>query len=188
MVACVPFAVEFERRGLVVDGGRRREDGLHVVYGIVERRRIDKRFEDRARLAVRQGVIELALPVIPSADNSLDFPIPRVERDQRHLHLWNGFVTSFLGQLALPFVIPFRQQRVHVLHAGFDGRDRVALERRVERRVHAEVLAQQFVLGVFVEQVVVHLVHEIRRFSSGRRATENHYTRFLGLFQILRVV
>src|SRR2546429_5916703 len=40
---------------------RRREDGLHVVYGIVERRRIDKRFEDRARLAARQGVIELAL-------------------------------------------------------------------------------------------------------------------------------
>src|SRR5207253_10507411 len=68
------------------------------------------------------------------------------------------------------FRSPFRQQRVHVLHAGFDGRDRVALERRVERRVHAEVLAQQFVLGVFVEQVVFHQDRKSTRLNSSHVA------------------
>ena len=91
---------------------------------------------------MRQSMIELALPVISAADESFDFSIPRVEGYERHLRLRDGFVASLLRKLTLPFVVSLLQQRVHVLHAGFDGRDGVAFQRGIQSRVHAEILAQ----------------------------------------------
>ena len=108
IVGGIWFAVELKCCGFVVDGRRGGDNGLHVIHGIVKRRRIHKRLEDGSRLAVRQGVIELALPVISSADKRFNLPIPWIERYQRRLRLGNRFVASLLCQLLLPLLISLR--------------------------------------------------------------------------------
>ena len=185
IVGRVWFAVEFERRGLVVDRGCRRDNRLHVIDGVVERRCIDKWLEDRARLAMSEGVIQLALSVIPSADDGFDFSAPRIECYEGHLRLGNRLIAPLLRQLLLPLVVSFGQQCIDVLHARFDRRHRRALQRRVQRRVYAEVFAQQLVFRVLVQQVVFHHVDEIRRLSSRRRGMHNVHRLFLRLFHVL---
>src|SRR6202011_3328558 len=74
IIGGVFLAVELEGGGLVVDGGGRSHDRLHAVDGIVERSGIDEWLEDRSGLAMREGVIELALAVVTAADDRFDLP------------------------------------------------------------------------------------------------------------------
>src|ERR1700734_3957456 len=85
IVGRVFFAVEFEGGGHVVHcsdwGDERRE-----AFGrVVKSRGINEWFEYRTWLAVREGVIELALTIVAAADERTNFAGARVHRDQRHL-------------------------------------------------------------------------------------------------------
>ena len=127
IVGRVFLAVEFESGGLVVDRGGGRDDGLHVVDGVVERGGVDERLEDRSGLAMRERVIELALAVVAAADDRFDFAGARVERDEGGLHVGNRFVASLLRGFLFPLVVFFGEQLVYVLRAFFDGVDGDAL-------------------------------------------------------------
>ena len=118
-------------------------------------------------------MIELALPVIAPANDRLDLSSPRVQRDQRHLRLRNRLVTSLLGLVALPLVVLLRQEQVHILHPRIDGGGRGTLQNGIKRRIDAEILAQQFVLGILVQKVVFHHVDEIGRFTPRNRGPDN---------------
>ncbi len=179
------LAVEFEGGGLVVDGRGWSDDRLHAINGVVERRGIDERFEDRTGLAVGQGVIELALPVVASTNHGFDLAGSRIQGDQRDLRLRNWLVASLLGQIFLPLVVLLLQEQVHILHSGVDSGGGGTLQSGVQRRVDAEILAQQFVLGIFVEQVVFHHVDEIGRFTSRNRSADNLQGRALGILKVL---
>ena len=165
VIRSIFLAVKLECRWLVVDCRGGRDDGLHAVNSVIQCRRINKRFEHRSRLAMRQRMIQLALPVIAPANDRLDFSGPRVQRDQRDLCLRDRLATSLLGLIAPPLVVFFCQEQIHILHPRIDSGGRCTLQSGIERRVNTEILAQQFVLGVFVEQVVFHHVDEVGRFT-----------------------
>ena len=81
VVRGVFLAIELESRRLVIHGGRRCNNGLHIIDGVFKSRCIDERLEDRSWLAMGQGVIQLALPIIPAANHRFDFAGTRVKRD-----------------------------------------------------------------------------------------------------------
>jgi hypothetical protein len=121
-------AVILEGRGLVVDGCCGSDDRLNPVDGVIEGCRINERFEDRAGLAVCQGVIELALPVVATADDRFDFSRARIKCHQRNLSLRNRFVASLFGQRAAPFVVSLGQKQVDIFHPCVDRGGRGALK------------------------------------------------------------
>ena len=108
-------------------------------------------------------MIELALPVIPSADHGLDFAGSRIQRNECHLRLRNRIGTSLLRRFTAPFVILLREQQIYVLHARVHRCCGCALQGGIERRIDAEIFAEQFVFRILVEQVVFHHVDEVRR-------------------------
>src|SRR5882757_10584624 len=100
---------------LIVNRCGRRDDRLHAINGIVERRGIDEGLEYRTWLAMRERVIELALSIIAAADDRLNLSRPRVKRDQGDLCLGDRLGTSLLGKLLTPLVVFLGQQQVHIL-------------------------------------------------------------------------
>ncbi len=141
IVRRVLFVVEFKCRGLVIDGRRGRNYGLHAIHGVVKSRGINKRFEHRPRLTVRQRVIQLALPVIASSNYCFDLAGPRIKRHQRDLYLRNRLVATLLCRFLAPLLVFFSEEQIDVLHSCIHGGGRGPLQRGIERRVHAEVLA-----------------------------------------------
>src|SRR5207245_7742950 len=133
------LAVELKRCRLVVDSCSRGDDGLHAINGIVESRGVHKWFEYRAWLATRQRMIELALPVVASANDRFDLAGPRIKRDQRDLRLRDSVVAALLGLVAFPLLVFLRQEHVHILHPYIDSGHGYALQSGVERRIHAEI-------------------------------------------------
>ena len=81
--------------------------------------------------------------------------------------------TSLLGLLAPPLVVLLRQKQVHILHPRIDGGGRGTLQNGIKRRIDAEILAQQFVLGILVQQMVFHHVDEIGGFTPRNRGPDN---------------
>ena len=122
---------------------------------------------------MRKSMIELALAVVPTSDHRIDFTRARVERDQRHLRLRYRLGAALLGILAPPLVVLLREKQVHVFHPCIDRRNGGALQRGIERGVNPEILAQQFVLGEFVEEMVLDHVHEVRRVAAGDRSAHD---------------
>ena len=129
-------------------------------------------------------MVKLALPVISPADHRLDLAGPRVERNQRHLRLRDRLGTSLFSQFSTPLVVLLRQEQIHVLHSRIDGNGGGTLQGRIKRRIHAEIFAQQLVLGILVEQVVFHHVDEIGRFTPGNGSSDNLQRRLLGILKV----
>src|SRR3984957_19872936 len=167
VVRRVFLAVEFEGGRLVVDGGGRRDDGLHVVDGVVERGGVDEWLENRSGLAMRERVIELALAVVAAADDGFDFAGTRVERDERGLDMGNRFVASLFRSFLFPPVVFLGEQLVYVFRAFFDRVLRDALQRWIKRGVYAEIFGGELLLGIFIEQVVLHHVDKVRSLATG---------------------
>ncbi len=103
------------------------------------------------------------------------------------MRLRDRLVTSLLGLLVFPLRVLLRQEQVHILHPRIDRGGCRALQSGIERRINAEILAQQFVLGVLVEQVVLHHVDEIRRFTPRNRGPDNLQRRALGILNVFHV-
>ncbi len=111
-----------------------------------KRRRVHKRLERGTRLAPRQNVVQLALAVIATPDQRLDFAGMRVQDDDAYLGLRRGL--SFLA----PARIALRKLAIDVLHSNVHGLGGGALQLRIERGIHAKTLRKQVRFGKAVEQ------------------------------------
>ncbi len=177
-------AVVFERGRFVINGCRRRDDRLYTVDGVIEGCCINEGFKNGTRLTMCERVIELALSVVAASDDRLDFSRARIERHERHLRLRDRLVASLLGQFAAPFVVSLGEKQVHILHPRVHCGGGGALERRIQSRIHAEILAEQLRLRILVQQVVFHHVHEVGRFAASDGTTDNLQWRTLGILHI----
>src|SRR5262249_55519624 len=61
----------------------------------------------------------------------------------------------------------FGQELVDIFHAGVHSGEGGALQLGIQRGVDANVLAAEFVFGVFLQEVVLHHVNEVGRFAAG---------------------
>ena len=166
VVGGVLLSVEFKHGGLVVDRSCRSDERLSAVHGVVEGGCIDEGFEHRTGLAVRQGMVQLALAVVSTANERFDFARAGIQRDQGNLRRRND-----LGLLGVGFAglfILLGQQRIDVFHPGIDGGGGSALNLWVERGVNAIVGVEEVLFGIFFEQMVFDHVNKIGSFAADK--------------------
>src|ERR1700683_252780 len=156
IVGCVFFAVEIEGSGDIFDGGDRRDDRLHALRRILEGSSVDEGLKHRARLAGRQGGIELAFAIIASADESAYFSRAWIQGYQSDLHLRYG-LTFFL-----PRGIALGEKLVDSQHSGLDGGARGSLKLGVQCGVDAIALGLKICFRKLIEKMVFHHVDEVR--------------------------
>jgi hypothetical protein len=135
IVGSVILAIELKRRGNIVHRRDGCNDGLQIFDGVVECRGIDEGLEHRARLAMSESVIQLALPVAPPANQSANLSCPRIKRDQRHLRSRRRLAGLF------PDCVTLGQQLIHLLHPSVNRSCGRALQARIESRIDAVALA-----------------------------------------------
>ena len=107
---------------------------------LLERRGQHERLERRSRLALAlDGEVELALPVAPAAHHREHVPVRRVDRHERRLG---------------------SARPVHPLGDGGAG---ALLQPEVDRRLHAQAAAVDLAVAEPVDQLLLHVVREVRR-------------------------
>src|ERR1700723_1741684 len=157
IVRSVFLAVEIECSGNVLYGSNRRYHRLHALCGVLKRGGVYKWLERGTRLAMSQGMIQLAFAIIASANQGAYLPRARIHGNQRRLHLRNGLA------LLLPRGIALGQEFVYSEHPGLNRGASGALKLWIECGVDAIALRLEIGFRKLIEQMVFHHIHEIRR-------------------------
>src|SRR5580704_5923299 len=96
----------------------------------------------------------------------------------------NRLVASLLRGFLFPLVVFFGEELVYVFGAFFDRILRDALQRGVKCGVDAEIFAGELQLGIFIEQVILHHVDEVRRFAAGDCGAHDFQRDALGVLDV----
>ena len=72
-------------------------------------------------------MIQLALAVIPTANQRANLTGVRIQRYQRNLHLRNGILVAFFCFIFFPFRVFLFEQQINIFRASFDSGDGGAL-------------------------------------------------------------
>src|ERR1700733_5619831 len=96
----------------------------------------------------------------------------------------NRLVASLLRGFLFPLVVFFGEELVYVFGAFFDRVLRDALQRGVKRGVDAEIFSGELQLGIFIEQVILHHVDEVRRFAAGDCGAHDFQRDALGVLDV----
>src|SRR5205814_10552105 len=105
------------------------EQIVATLDGCVQGRCINEGLENRARLALREHMIQLACAIVPAAAEGLDLTSVRIKRYQCDL----GVRQFRAATLRFPF-----QQRIDILHSDLHGFQGVALKIQVDRSINTQ--------------------------------------------------
>ncbi len=185
----VDLVFVIESGGGVVHERGRREDRFLPGDGGIDRRSEDKRFEDGARGPVRDGMIQLALAVVTSADEGEDLAGLGIQRHQSHLRFWagphNGLGLGVLAFADFDHAAPLAIDKfVDLFQSGGDGFRGCLLQVRIKRGIDAQTVFVELFFGVAAEQGVLDQVDEVGRvtgFDVGSSQFESYSLGLVGL-------